>query len=167
MKMETKMDGTQHLGSRKKTQHKLMPNLLEHRELIAALISGLLILITWIFKDNFPASVSVILYLLAFGIGGYAQAKEGITETIANKELNVEMLMIFAAIGSAAIGYWTEGAILIFIFALSGTLETYTLNKSNKEISSLMHLQPEEATLVENGREKVVPVSGRYDCCSS
>src|SRR5699024_9974350 len=62
-------------------------------------------------------------------------------------------------IGSAAIGYWTEGAILIFIFALSGALETYTLNKSNKEISSLMNLQPEEAVLVKNGVEKIVPVS--------
>src|SRR5690625_3503489 len=69
------------------------------------------------------------------------------------------MLMIFAAIGSAAIGYWTEGANLIFICSLSGALETYTLYKSNKAIASLMHLQPEEATLVENGREKVVPVA--------
>ena len=56
--------------------------------------------------------------------------------------------MVFAAIGSAIIGYWTEGAILIFIFALSGALETYTLNKSHKEISSLMELQPEEAWLL-------------------
>ena len=55
------------------------------------------------------------------------------------------MLMILAAIGSSIIGYWTEGAILIFIFAVSGALETYTMNKSNKEISSLMELQPEEA----------------------
>ena len=38
--------------------------------------------------------------------------------------------MILAAIGSAIIGYWTEGAILIFIFSLSGALETYAMNKS-------------------------------------
>ncbi|MDV2887703.1 heavy metal translocating P-type ATPase, partial [Alkalihalophilus pseudofirmus] len=76
-----------------------------------------------------------------------------------NKELKVEMLMIFAAIGSAIIGYWTEGAILIFIFAVSGALETYTMNKSHKEISSLMELQPEEALLISNGLEKRVAVS--------
>src|SRR5699024_11105981 len=57
------------------------------------------------------------------------------------------------------IGYWTEGAILIFIFALSGALETYTLNKSNKEISSLMKLQPEEALLITETGEKTVPIS--------
>ena len=59
------------------------------------------------------------------------------------------MLMIFAAIGSAMIGFWAEGAILIFIFAVSGALETYTLNKSHKEISALMELQPEEAWLIQ------------------
>ncbi len=91
-------------------------------------------------------------------IGGYFKAKEGITETVKTKKLNVELLMVIAAIGSSIIGYWTEGAILIFIFALAGALETYTLNKSNKEISSLMKLQPEEARIMENGVEKIIPV---------
>src|SRR5699024_11575924 len=53
----------------------------------------------------------------------------------------------------------TEGAILIFIFALSGALETYTLNKSNKEISSLMELQPEKALLITKEGEETIPVS--------
>lgn len=106
-----------------------------------------------------PHSVWVTLHIVAFFIGGYAQAKEGIIDTIEEKELNVELLMIIAAIGSAIIGYWTEGAILIFIFALAGALETYTLNKSNKEIHSLMALQPEEARIIENGIEKMIPVS--------
>ena len=131
----------------------------EHIELIAALLSGVIILTTWLLAGYIDRSTFVILHLFAFTIGGYAKAKEGIEETIAHKELNVEMLMVFAAVGSAAIGYWTEGAILIFIFALSGALETYTMNKSNKEISSLMDLQPETALLVSNGREEVVGVS--------
>lgn len=59
---------------------------------------------------------SIPLFILAFVIGGFAKAKEGIEETISSKTLNVELLMIFAAIGSAIIGYWAEGAILIFIF---------------------------------------------------
>ncbi|MEK4246843.1 heavy metal translocating P-type ATPase [Psychrobacillus sp. FSL K6-2684] len=120
---------------------KVMP----HIELIAALFSGLLILIAWFIGKSGFETVSIVFYVLAFIIGGFAKAKEGIEATIEEKELNVEMLMIFAAIGSSIIGYWTEGAILIFIFAVSGALETYTMNKSRKEISSLMELQPEEA----------------------
>lgn len=129
-------------------------------ELIAAGVSGVFILIGWLLSHYHIETLSVIFYLLAFVIGGYAKAKEGIEETIANKELNVEMLMVFAAIGSAIIGYWAEGAILIFIFAVSGALETYTMNKSNKEISSLMSLQPEEALrILPNGEEEIVSVS--------
>lgn len=128
-------------------EKRLKTNWFEHIELIAALFSGILIVSAWLIEKNGAETLSIVLYLTAFLIGGYAKAKEGIEETIADKELNVEMLMVFAAIGSAIIGYWAEGAILIFIFAVSGALETYTLNKSHKEISSLMELQPEEAWL--------------------
>ena len=130
-----------------------------HLELIAALFSGVLILLGWALSKNGLETPSIVIYLASFLIGGYAKAKEGIEDTFADKELNVEMLMIFAAIGSAIIGYWTEGAILIFIFALSGALETYTMNKSHKEISALMDLQPEEALRITNGYEETVSVS--------
>ncbi|WP_110926409.1 heavy metal translocating P-type ATPase [Bacillus massiliglaciei] len=130
-----------------------------HIELIAALLSGVLILAGWLLDKNGLGTASIIIYISAFVIGGFAKAKEGIEDTIEDKQLNVEMLMILAAIGSAIIGYWTEGAVLIFIFALSGALETYTMNKSHKEISALMNLQPEEALRITNGYEETVPVS--------
>ncbi|MFS0638041.1 heavy metal translocating P-type ATPase [Mesobacillus foraminis] len=130
-----------------------------HSELAAAILCGILIAAGWLLGKGDYGAVSVTLFILAYVIGGFAKAKEGIEDTIANKELNVEMLMILAAVGSAIIGYWTDGAILIFIFAMSGALETYTMNKSHKEISSLMELQPEEALLIKNGMEEKVHVS--------
>jgi len=133
----------------------LIEKIKEHSELIAALLSGLIILFAWRMESTGLSTASVIAYLTAFAIGGYAKAKEGILDTIQNKNLNVELLMILAAIGSAIIGYWTEGAILIFIFALSGALETYAMNKSHREISALMKLQPEEAMLVRGGFEPI------------
>ncbi|MBP3953348.1 heavy metal translocating P-type ATPase [Bacillus suaedae] len=126
-------------------------------ELIAALMSGLLIGIGWIVQDGFQA-VSAGIFIAAYIIGGYAKAKEGITETISEKKLNVELLMILSAIGSAVIGYWFEGAILIFIFALSGALESYTTKKSHREISALMNLQPEEAIRIDGDNEERVPI---------
>ncbi|MDM5250331.1 heavy metal translocating P-type ATPase [Lysinibacillus sp. G4S2] len=128
--------------------YNLIEKIKEHAELIAALLSGLFIFLAWRLDTNEQTTASVLLYIVAFCVGGFAKAKEGIEETIENKELNVELLMVLAAIGSAAIGYWTEGAILIFIFAVSGALETYAMNKSHREISALMNLQPEEAWLV-------------------
>ncbi len=130
-----------------------------HGELIAALVSGVLILAAWLLSKQDASTLSITLFVLAYVIGGFAKAKEGIEETIENKELNVEMLMIIAAVGAAVIGYWTEGAMLIFIFALSGSLETYTMNKSSREISALMDLQPQEATRLNGDHEEVVAIS--------
>ncbi|MFC7366567.1 MULTISPECIES: heavy metal translocating P-type ATPase [Bhargavaea] len=129
-------------------------------EMIAALGAGVLIVTAYFVGEAGFGTASAMIYLLAFVIGGYAKAKEGVTETIRNRTLNVEILMILAAIGSAAIGYWTEGAILIFIFAVSGALETYSMEKSRKEISALLNLKPEEALrLKEDGSTERVGVS--------
>lgn len=128
-------------------------------ELIASAICGILIVIGNVLEYFEIVKYVPIIFILAFVIGGYAKAKEGIISTIEEKHLNVELLMIFAAIGSAIIGYWNEGAILIFIFGVSGALESYTTNKSKKELSSLMSLQPDEAWLLQNDEEIRVDAS--------
>ncbi|WP_461610584.1 heavy metal translocating P-type ATPase [Cytobacillus kochii] len=153
------MEGNVLVQKQSQSSSQLFEKLLPHIELIAAITSGVFILIGWLLSKGGYETTSITIFILSFIIGGFAKAKEGIEETIANKELNVEMLMIFAAIGSAIIGYWIEGAILIFIFAMSGALETYTMNKSKKEISSLMDLQPEEALLIHEDGEEVVHVT--------
>ncbi|MBM7645186.1 Cd2+/Zn2+-exporting ATPase [Scopulibacillus daqui] len=129
----------------------------KHWELIAALFSGLLILIGWIVSVSFHTT-PWYLFLSAYIIGGYAKAKEGYEDTIKNRELNVELLMILAAVGASFIGHWFEGAVLIFIFSLSGALETYATDKSSKALLSLMALQPETARLISDGKEQIIPV---------
>ena len=131
----------------------------KHGELGAALLSGMIIAFTWITEGAYSPTIEAFLYISAFVIGGFAKAKEGIEDSFAEKDVNVELLMIIAAIGAGSIGYWTEGAILIFIFALSGALETYTLNKSESELQSLMDIQPETATILSNGVERIVPAA--------
>ena len=67
--------------------------------------------------------------------------------TIENKALNVEILMILAALGAFFSGNYSEGAILILIFSISGVLESYTTSKSEKELTSLLELAPKTAIL--------------------
>ena len=141
------------MNKSKREKLSLNEKIVEHKELIAAIISGIIILIAWRLDTVGLHTSAVVAYLTAFIIGGFAKAKEGIEDTLADKRLNVELLMILAAVGSAIIGYWAEGAVLIFIFAMSGALETYAMNKSHREISSLMDMQPEEAWLVRGGFE--------------
>src|SRR5690554_157718 len=83
-----------------------------HKEMILAIVSGIVIILAWRIDTSGLTTASVITYICAYIIGGYAKAKEGILDTLKNRTLNVELLMILAAIGSGIIGYWTEGAIL-------------------------------------------------------
>ena len=129
-----------------------------HLEFTLAIASGILIAIGWLSDKMGRETLAVTLFIASFLIGGFFKAREGIMETIKNKTLNVEILMILAAIGSGIIGYWEEGAILIFIFAMSGALESYTTSKSHRELTALMDLQPQEAWLIKNGSEIRVPV---------
>lgn len=99
-------------------------------------------------------------FVLAFLVGGFTSAKEGITELVQDHHLNVDILMILAAFGAGIIGYWMEGALLIFIFSLSSTLEVLAMAKSKEAISSLMSLTPDEARLIdEDGSISIVPTS--------
>lgn len=101
----------------------------------------------------------VILYASSFILGGFFKAKEGIEETFEHKSLNVEILMIVAAISAFIIGNPLEAALLIMIFAISGLLETFAHNKSQKELTALLKLSPEVATLYTDGNEQIVSIS--------
>ncbi|MFB9278383.1 heavy metal translocating P-type ATPase [Cohnella cellulosilytica] len=124
---------------------------------MAALASGLILAIAYsLEKTAYPWAVA--LYIAAFAVGGFVKAKEGLLTLVRERDLDVNLLMIVAAIGAASIGYWTEGAVLIFIFSLSGALETYTMDRSSKDISSLMDQKPETGRLVRDGAEHIVAI---------
>ncbi|MFA5719562.1 MAG: heavy metal translocating P-type ATPase [Acholeplasmataceae bacterium] len=126
------------------------------RDIIMAVVSLLLIIIGVTLEMTSPGLnkwVFISIYGLAFLIGGFAKAKEGILKTIENKALNVEILMIMAAIGALILGDYKEGAILIFIFAVSGVLEEYATLKSEKALTELLTLAPDVAIVVDGSEE--------------
>lgn len=123
----------------------------------AALGSGILTLAAWGTAGRLPV-LSVLLYIVAYAVGGWIKAKEGVETLVKDRDLDVNLLMIAAAVGAAAIGYWNEGAVLIFIFALSGALESYTTERSKKDISALMALKPATALRIERGTMNEVPI---------
>ncbi|WP_232381190.1 MULTISPECIES: heavy metal translocating P-type ATPase [Paenibacillus] len=124
--------------------------MLGNPEMQAVLGSGLLMLIAWV-VSGWSEVFSIILYVISYALGGWITAKEGVETLVKEHDLDVNLLMIAAALGAASIGYWNEGAMLIFIFALSGALESYTMERSKKDISSLMALKPATAVRIEKG----------------
>jgi len=131
--------------------------LARYGEALAVLLCGILTGIAW-GVEQAGSSWAAVAYIAAYAIGGFAKAKEGLDTLIRERDLDVNFLMIVAAIGAACIGYWMEGAVLIFIFALSGALESFTMDKSRREISALMEMKPETAVLLRDGAEVTVPI---------
>ncbi|MFH6935975.1 heavy metal translocating P-type ATPase [Flavobacterium sp. FlaQc-30] len=129
----------------------------KHGAAVSTLICLLLIIIGW-YAGNGNKWLSISLFIAAFIAGGHQKAIEGLITLFKEKDLDVDLLMVIAAIGAAAIGYWMDGALLIFIFSLSGVLEGYTMAKTNKDLSSVMELRPESATLLQDGQEKLVSI---------
>lgn len=105
-----------------------------------------------------PENLAIWFYMAAYLSGGY----NGFIETVEHLqkfELNIDFLMIAAALGAAILGEWIEGAILLFLFSLSGSLESYALGKSRNAIHSLLKLRPSQGLrLNSNGTEELVPI---------
>jgi Zn2+/Cd2+-exporting ATPase len=121
-----------------------------------AVITSLILMVIATFSpiDNAP-----FFWGFAFFIGGIAKAIEGFKSTIAEKSLNVEFLMIAASLAAFITGEFAEGAILIFIFAVSGVLEEFANSQSEKALTSLLKVAPRTAIKLINGVEKTVEIS--------
>jgi len=87
------------------------------------------------------------MWCIAYAAGGYRPLKESISAMFESK-LNVDTLMVAAALGAALLGDWGEGAILLFLFSLSGTLEAFATYRTNRSIESLILLRPRQATRI-------------------
>ncbi|WP_165006133.1 MULTISPECIES: heavy metal translocating P-type ATPase [unclassified Enterococcus] len=110
-----------------------------------ATIGCLVLIVLGLFVQQLNVAFTPLFYIGAIIIGGYKQTSEGLSELWNHRTLNVDLLMALAAIGACLIGNYFEGAMLTFIFCLSGALEEYTTSKSQKEITALMNLQPQTA----------------------
>ncbi|WP_169818276.1 heavy metal translocating P-type ATPase [Shimazuella kribbensis] len=150
---------TYKIDKEKNEQQVEMKSTDHYLEFAFAFSSGLLTLIAF-FLEKISLPYAIAMYLMAFLIGGYIKSKEGLVELWKEREFGVDLLMMIAALGAASIGYWLEGALLIFIFSLSGALETYTMARSERDLSNLLSLQPEVATrLNSDGSESEVPIT--------
>lgn len=129
-------------------------------ELLLALITLFFLLVGWIggtFIEQMPPWAIVFCAVIAYGAGGYSGFTGALTELRQGK-LDIDFLMIVAAIGAALIGEWEEGALLLFLFTLSGALEEFAMDRTRQAIQSLAELRPDTARLWKDRVEQVVSV---------
>lgn len=137
----------------------------EHPDTLAAIICSILVLLGWFSLQLGWLGLALLILPAAYVIGGYESTREGLTTLFQEKELDVDLLMIVAALGAAGLGLWrreyyliVDGAILILIFSISGVMEGYAMKHTERSIRSLMSLTPDTARVLQNGQEQQVAI---------
>ncbi|MFE9020962.1 heavy metal translocating P-type ATPase [Streptomyces sp. NPDC007808] len=98
------------------------------------------------------------LYALSYATGGWEPGWEGL-KALKDKTLDVDLLMVVAALGAASIGQVMDGALLIVIFATSGALEALATARTADSVRGLLDLAPATATrIAADGAEDTLPV---------
>jgi len=96
-------------------------------------------------------------YLVAYLSGGFTATKDAVSSLLKGK-LNIDLLMVLAALAAAAVGEARDGAILLFLFQLAETLEDYAMGTTKRAVAGLMNLRPDEARRISDGGEETVAV---------
>ena len=125
-------------------------------QMIAAALCGVFTLAAALIDHG---SVALGFHVAAYVAGGWFAVEE-VWERLQHRVLDVHFLMLAVAAGSAVIGHWDEGAMLLFLFSFSGALEHYALGRTQREIQSLFRAAPKTATQLDDaGHEHEVPVA--------
>ncbi len=131
---------------------------------IAAAVCAIFTFLGWLALNGNLLGFGIWLLLAAYVIGGFDNARDGVKTLWQEWELDVDLLMIVAALGAAILGLWqqdyyllVDGAVLILIFAMSGALENIAMHRTERNIRSLMALTPDTARILQQGRETMIP----------
>lgn len=132
--------------------------LMKNKQVMISVLAGSVLIIGWTTDVFLHDSVTATgLYLLTILIGGFATVRKAFFSLIRlNFDMNV--LMIVAVTGAVLIGEWREGAVVAFLFSVSGALESFTFDRARQSIRSLMGIAPRAACIRREGRELELPV---------
>jgi Cd2+/Zn2+-exporting ATPase len=123
----------------------------EQLSVVATLV--FMLLGKWGTAIGLPAAAEPWCFLVAYITGGWHGAIHGV-KSVLRGQVDVDLLMILAALGAAYVNHAFEGAMLLFLFSLSHTLQEMAIEKSRSAITALMKLRPETA-LCRRGRQTV------------
>ncbi|MDB4897836.1 MAG: putative cadmium-transporting ATPase [Firmicutes bacterium] len=125
--------------------------------LISTGVAGLLIAGGWVTELFGPAWLHIGLYVIAILIGGWSVGRKGISSLL-RMDFNMDALMTIAIIGAACLGQWSEGAVVAFLFGVSETLESYSMDRARQSLRSLMEIAPKVARVRRKDQEVELPV---------
>ncbi len=130
--------------------------------LALSLACGVLMLAGWI-GERFAGlshGAAVAIYVAAMTCGAWDLVRTNLAVLRAGDyRADIDLLMLLAAIGAAALGEWVEGTFLLFLFSLANALEHYAMGRATGAIRALGDLTPATARVLDaDGSDRIVPV---------
>jgi len=101
--------------------------------------------------------ITTLAFAIAYAAGGYFGLRTS-WATLREFRIDVDLLMVLAAVGAWIVGSPFEGALLLFLFSLSNVLQNYALDRTKNAIRALMKLRPSEAMVRRGSRTVTLPV---------
>lgn len=120
-------------------------------------VAGLCVALWDRFVLQLPEPFRELGLLLAYLSGGLPPAAMALRELWQERKLDIDLLMVVAALAAAGVGAPLEGAVLLALFSISSTLEDRALGKARRAVEALMSLRPDTALrrLPDGGTEEV------------
>ncbi|MCQ9209174.1 heavy metal translocating P-type ATPase [Granulicatella seriolae] len=109
------------------------------------ILSGILLLLGYgssVFSINLP--IAPFFFAASMMISGWRPARSAFY-AVQSKSLDMNVLMVTAAIGAGIIGEWGEGALVVFLFAIGNYLQNKAVERTRRSIQGLMDLTPQTA----------------------
>jgi Cd2+/Zn2+-exporting ATPase len=104
-----------------------------------------------------PGWLVAAAYVVAYVAGGVFTLPE-VFQALRVLRIEINVLMVAAALGAGVIGHWDDGAVLLFLFSLSNTLEKFAMGRTRRAVQALLEMTPRDALLVRDGAELHVPI---------
>src|SRR5690606_3644978 len=99
----------------------------------------------WPLQGAAASTSSIVGLSLVYLTGGLPAAWRAAVTLWDERILDIDLLMVVAAVAAAAVGAPFEGAVLLTLFSISTTLEERALGRARRAIEALMELRPETA----------------------
>ena len=89
--------------------------------------------------------VALAGYALVYAAGGLPAAMTALRSLWQDRVLDIDLLMVVAALAAAVVDAPMEGAVLLTLFSLSNTLEHRAMGRARRAVEALMALRPDTA----------------------
>jgi Cd2+/Zn2+-exporting ATPase len=121
-------------------------------------ISGLAVALGMLLELlSIDSRVVVTAYVVAIASGGFYSVRRAL-HAARSLALDINVLMLVAVCGAMVLGEWSEGAAVVFLFALAQLLEARAMERARGAIAALMDLAPADALVRRGTIEQRLPV---------